>query len=186
MIMEDFDRLEQLLQEGNFDALEEKDQLWIEQRLGGAESFSTLRETVGMAKKGRELPVKLRRKSDLIKHFRQQHQPKWKLALQWKVPAHAAALAIIVMAALVYLLIPAKERVVEKVVWQDPVVDTVFVSSKPDTVIIERTIEKPIYLTVYKTIPQENSNLKLAVERKPKGKSLADQADIKDILVSGR
>ena len=143
------------------------------------------REIVATAKQTPEVRVRPGLKKDLMKQFRQKHQPSWKLAIQWKVPAYAAVLMVTIMTLGLYLLIPAKERIVERRVVSEPVTDTVYVASQPDTVFIERTIEKPVYVTVYKEREEEVVPVLIA-ERKTRGKSLADQSEIKDILVSGR
>lgn len=182
---EDFDRLEKLLKTGDFQTLDSQDKLWVEKNLSGEEAFSKLQRIVSETKMEREKSVHPGVKADLMNKFHQKHQPQWKLAFQWSVPAYAAGLFLIVCTTLIYFLVPTKERVVEKLVLQDPVIDTVFVASKPDTVFIEQTVEVPVYVTVYKEVEPENLPT-LAGVRKPKGKSLADQSDIKDILVSGR
>lgn len=179
----EFEKIEQLLNKGSFESLSEEDQYWVKENLGGAEAYDHLRESTIIARQEKAIPVSSGVKKDLMKQFKEKHQPGWKLVLQWKIPAYAALILLIAVSSSLITFLPEKERLVEKYVWQDPVVDTVFVASEPDTVFIERTIERPVYVKVYET--SEETPV-VAVERKSKGKSLADQSEIKDILVSGR
>lgn len=180
---EPFEKIEALLQSGDFRTLGTEDQHWIKENFGGADAFDHLRQTVLMAQKEKTKPVRAHVKSDLMKQFKSKHQPAWKLLLQWKIPMHLAFLMMFVFSAILMVMLPVQERVVEKYVQQDPIIDTVFIASEPDTVFIERTIERPVYVKMYQEVEEEPV---LVAERRTKGKSLADQSEIKDILVSGR
>ncbi len=180
---DEFEKIEKILKRGPFDTLSEEDQYWVKENLGGAEAFDHLRESTIIAHREKDLPVSSGVKRDLMKQFKEKHQPRWKLVLQWKVPAYAVMILLMAVTGSLISFMPEKERVVEKYVRQDPVIDTVYVASQPDTVFIERTVERPVYVKVYETTEETPV---VAVERKSKGKSLADQSEIKDILVSGR
>ncbi|MDW3191690.1 MAG: hypothetical protein R8G66_04975 [Cytophagales bacterium] len=180
---EEFDKIERLLQAGDFDTLSAEDQFWIKDHLGSPETFDQLREATIIARTEKELPVRSKVKQDLMRQFKEKHQPGWKLVLQWKVPAYAAVLMLMLVATTLITFMPEKERIVETFIAQEPVIDTVYVVSQPDTVFIERIVEQPVYV---KVVEEAEEAPVLAVERKSKGKSLADQSDIKDILVSGR
>ncbi len=181
---EDFEKLDQLLRVGDFESLSGEDQHWIEESIGSAEAFDRLRETTIIARQENVKNVRPQVKKDLMKQFKEKHQPGWKLVLQWKIPAYAAMLIVALISSLLMTLMPEKERIVERYIPQQPIVDTVFVASEPDTVFIERTIDRPVYVKVFEE--EEKSTPVVAVERIRKGKSLADQSGIKDILVSGR
>lgn len=180
---EEFDKIEYLLQQGNFESLSAADRNWVEQNLGSAEAFDQLREATIIAHQERITPVRSTVKKDLLKQFKEKHQPGWELALQWKIPAYAVMLILMAVSSALIAFMPEKERLVEKYVLQDPIVDTIWVASQPDTAFIERTIERPVYVQVYEGVKEEPV---LVAERISKGKSLADQSEIKDILVSGR
>lgn len=181
--MKEFEKIEQLLNKGNFNALTEEDQYWIKENFGGAEAFDHLRDSIMIARKEKLMPVRSDVKKDLMKQFQKKHQPRWKLALQWKMPAYAVAILLVLVTGSLLAFMPEKERLVEKYVLQDPVIDTVYLVSKPDTIFIERTIEQPVYVKVFETTDETPV---VAEERKLRGKSLAEQSEIKDILVSGR
>ena len=182
---EEFDRLERLLESGEFASLSIEDQHWVNENLGDEAAYNKLTKVVGIANRDMRVLVSPKVRRDLMKQFRQKHQPNWVLAVQWKIPAYVAVMAILTFSFLITWLIPAQERIVERLVSQEMIVDTIYVASKPDTVFIKQTIEKPIYITVYKERESEKSQV-AAIVREPKGKSLADQSEIKDILVSGR
>lgn len=179
----EFEKVERLLQTGDFDTQSAEDQDWIENNLGSASAFDELRNATLIARNEKEVPVKTNVKKDLMNQFKEKYQPGWKLALQWKIPAYAAMLVLIAVTSAIVIFMPEKERLVEKYVFQDPLIDTVYVASQPDTIFIERTIERPVYVKVYE---ESEEAPVLAAERKSRGKSLADQSEIKDILVSGR
>lgn len=179
----EFEKVERLLKTGDFDTQSAEDQDWIKNNLGGASAFDELREVTLIARSEKEVPVKTNVKKNLMSQFKEKHQPGWKIALQWKIPAYTAILVLMAVTSTIIIFMPEKEHLVEKYVFQDPLIDTVYVASQPDTIIIERTIERPVYVKVYEK--SEEAPV-LVAERKPKGKSLADQSEIKDILVSGR
>ena len=180
---EEFDKIDRLLKAGDFESLNEEDQYWVRDNLGSAEAFNELRETTMIARNEREMPVRSKVKKDLMRQFQEKHRPGWKLALQWKVPAYAVAIMLMIVSAAIVTFMPEKERLVETYNAQEPIIDTVYIASQPDTVFIERTIERPVYV---KVVAEAEEAPVLEVERKSRGKSLADQSDIKDILVSGR
>lgn len=181
---EEFDKIERLLQSGNFNSLSPEDQYWVKDNLGSPEAFDQLRETTIIARQEKAVPVRSKVKQDLMRQYKTKHQPAWKQVLQWQMPAYAAMLMLVFVTTTIITFMPEKERLVETFIVQEPIVDTVYVASQPDTIFIERTIERPVYVKVVEEEPEEATVL--AVERKSKGKSLADQSDIKDILVSGR
>ena len=58
------------------------------------------------------------------------------------------------------------------------VIDSVFVQSEPDTVLIERVVEVPVYSTATEEIKEKPADIPVTLT----GKSLADQEEIRNLL----
>ena len=96
------------------------------------------------------------------------------------MPAYASAAIAVLLMTVIYLMLPTKEIVVEKTVEipATPITDTVFVQGKTDTIFVERKVEVPVYITVNEPKSEQEE-----VNSSFTGKTLADQQDIRSLLV---
>ena len=178
----EFEKMDELIRLKSFSDLTREEKEWVKDQMGGEEAYTRLRTLVleVSSEKVPDVPGSL--KKSLVMAMRMKHsRPRsvWYNILNYRIPAYAGFLALLLIMTLYAITLPPEEVIVEKTVEvpSEPVVDTVYIQSKPDTIFIEKIIEKPIYLTreVEKTEPGK-SPATLS------GKSLADQEDIRSLL----
>ena len=182
--MEEFNalnRLDELLQSKDFKDLDPDEKKWIEEELGGEEAYMKLRSIVNASASEPEMSVSGSVKQSLMTAMKRKNQPQWAKLINFQIPAYVGALILFISIVFVILAEP-QTQVVEKIVEvpSDPVIDTVFVQTKADTVFIDRIKEVPVYLTVEETPEQVTPEEPIPPLT---SKSLADQEEIRKLIV---
>ncbi|MBT31757.1 MAG: hypothetical protein CMO01_19030 [Thalassobius sp.] len=172
--------IDQLLKTRDFNELNEFEKLLVEEHLGGERIYQKYRSLVLASSTEYEMPVSSSVKQSLMAKMTKQHQPVWVKAFNYRLPAYASAAIAVLLMTVIYLMLPTKEIVVEKTVEipATPITDTVFVQGKTDTIFVERKVEVPVYITVNEPKSEQEE-----VNSSFTGKTLADQQDIRSLLV---
>jgi len=177
------ENIDELLKNKSFQELDAQDRLLVSQHIGGETEYEHLRAIVLAASREKEIVVAKDIKESLVNKMKAQHRPAWLSLLSYQIPAYATIITILLFAFAFYFLGPKREVQVIKTITKtsDPIIDTVLLSSVPDTVFIERRIEikVPVYLTVNEENKPEVQEEKEIVRS---GKSLADQVELRSIL----
>ena len=178
-----YEIIDDLLRSKRYDELEDSEITLVNENLGGKAEYDKLSSIVRAVGSQSDLRVSTDIKTDLIRKIKQRNRPFWMLWLSYKMPSYASVLLVLIVFVATYYLRPVKEVPVEKIVNVPsvPVVDTLVIELPPDTVFIEKIIRTPIYLTKQeekeeeKPTPQPNVTVK--------GKSLADQGELRSLLI---
>ncbi len=175
-----FDKIDWLLREKSYEALNKEEKQLADEQLGGEKAYQDLRSLILLASSEPERKTAPQTKQALLALFKQKHRPAWLGIFAYKIPAYASAAIVILAVALAFLFTPEKERVVEKIVSipTTPVIDTVIVAQH-DTVYLEKVVEKTIYLTAN---PKEEKNT-APVPKIITSKPMAEQEELKSFLV---
>ena len=173
-------KLDDLLRSKSYQELTEEQKFWIDNELGGEEAYSRLRGIVTSSASELHMEVDSSVKQSLMRQIKMKNQSHIGRIFNFKVPAYLTLIVVLFSLAFVLLAEP-ETKVVEKIVEipSQPVIDTLYIETRADTVYIERTKEVPVYLTLETEKEQniENPIPPLA------GKSLADQEEIRKLLV---
>ena len=175
----EFERLDELVKNKTYQTLTEEERTWVDEMLG-QERYEELYGLVSGLKVETKRPVRPAVKRDLVQAFEQKHH-----AYSWyelKMPAWSTVPLAMVLIVLTWLLLPAKEVIVERQQLVNvPVIDTVTVQLPADTIYIERKVrvEVPVYLTKVVEVPVAPKKVE------SKGKSLAEEQELQGLLVRG-
>ncbi|TRX59028.1 hypothetical protein FNH22_10890 [Fulvivirga sp. M361] len=174
------EKLDHLLTTKRYDELTAEEREWVEAELGGEEVFHPLSHIVKTAAREEKMAVSAHVRQSLVTRMKSKHKPLWVRVLNYKMPAYIGVLLLIMGIFVVFFAVPERQVIVQKTVTiaAEPVVDTVFIVQRADTVFLERIVEVPVYLSVH----QENKK----PQEKPvelSGQSLADHEEWTDLLV---
>ncbi len=176
-----YDRLEALLKAKPFQELDEKDKAWVRKEIGGELAYDQLQEIVLGLSKEKHMKTSADVKKELVKRFKHKHQTVWGQILSYRVPAVAGTFIWILLALVLFYLLPAKQQVVEKhIAVETTRVDTLLVQLPADTVFIHRTVRVEVPVEAPK--PREEKESKTIIV---KGNALSEQKGLQRLLVSG-
>jgi len=175
-----FEELESLLNNKTFEELTENERSWVETIVGDEHAYQGLYELVNALANTKILEPNLKIKKDVVKSFRSKNQTHWMTFISYRPPVYVSVLSVLIIGAILWLLRPSKNIIIEKKVAAEQVlqVDTLYVQMAPDTVYIEKRImvEVPVFLPS----PPEKSQAIVV-----KGNTLSEQKDLQSLLVSG-
>ena len=172
-------QLDELLIHKSFENLNEEERQFVLENLD-RQQYDRLRALIVGVNADKEIKTKPSTKDQLMLQMKAKRKPIYLAILQFKVSAFAAVCLLFIMAISVYFFQPVQTVEVQKIVTipAAPKINTVVVN-QIDTIYIEKQVEVPVYITKYiptnpkqKESPENLSN-----------KSLADQADIRSLLV---
>ncbi|MEO1053714.1 MAG: hypothetical protein AAFX87_23965 [Bacteroidota bacterium] len=186
MDKEAFKGLEYLIRNKTYDALEDAERAWVNDQIGGEAAYMRLYDLVRTAQSEREMPLKTSSKRRLMAQFKAKHKSTGVAFINYRIPAYAV-IAPVILLLVIWFLIPAKQVLIEKPVFVErevylpsPVqIDTVEIELPPDTVFLERVVKIPVYLSTAKEEPKKRKRIF-------KGRSLAEQNDVVDLVKRGR
>ena len=174
------ERLDDLLRSTNYEQLGEQDRAWIDEELG-EKAYKDLRLLIAGVSEEKVRSVSAETKFALMNEFRIRNRSVFAKVLSVKIPGYVAVILLLLIGSL-YFVIPPKERVlVERMeIPAQPVIDTVFMTSEPDTVFIETEKEVPVYITKY--VEQVTDPDEAQDNQQVREKSLADQVELRSLL----
>lgn len=177
MEQNEFEKLEALLKDKQYDALDDADKSWVTANIGDQKSYTHLYELVHRLESEPSLAPNKRVKADLMAAYTSNHQTMLGKLLSYRMPAVAGLCVLLCMGVGIWYLAPAREVVVEKMVPIEKVtVDTLLVELPKDTVYILKTVrvEVPVY------VPEPKKDIIIV-----KGSTLSEQKDLQGLLVRG-
>lgn len=171
------EKLDDLIRNKSYDHLSEDEQLLVKSQLGDQDAYKRLQTLVKQFADYPEMEVSPVVKKTLLADFKQRNRSFWIRALAYKVPAYSYLLLVLISMALLWIYRPVERIEVPKMVQLPAVVDTVMIHAPADTVVIEKTIRVPVYLTRQVESATEKSAT-------TKSKTLQDREGLTDLLVS--
>jgi hypothetical protein len=179
-------RIEDLLESRSFYELTIEEKEFILKELGSEEVYASLRKiSKALVADKADLspdPRILARLHGQMKESQQKHGWFWDV-VSYRLPAYVVAPSILLMAAIVYFLPDRQPRVEREPVYLTRV-DTVYMKSQRDTVVVERVVVK------YQPAPEQKV-IDYAVvgnvtdSDKSEGVSMKDKEELESFLVSG-
>lgn len=179
MKTEKFDALDRLLLTKAFRDLTGKEKADCKDAGIDEHAYQAMRTLILEAGNMRERPVQATVRKDLTGRFRAKNQTWTNVVLSAKIPAYLNVAALAVLAIVLWYLLPAKEIIIEKptIVELPGRTDTLFLATSPDTVFIEKLVK--VEIPVVTVNPPESTP-----EKSLKGSTLADQKELRKLLVS--
>lgn len=182
MKKDSFQELDDLLVNKAFDELSSSEKEWVLEHLD-ANQYEKLRALVTASKQDQILKTSPKTKDALMAQMKAKRKPAAAGIFSFQVPAYAASLVLALVVAVLLIFRPVKEVPVEKIVTvaSEPLIDTVFVN-QIDTIYIDKRVEVPVYITkLVEPIKEEKE-----IQETLSNKSLADQEDIRSLLVQSK
>ncbi|MEL7002787.1 MAG: hypothetical protein AAFN93_08650 [Bacteroidota bacterium] len=183
--MEDklYESVDELLKNKSFHELTTQERLVIDEYVGGEREYNRLKAIIHEIVGKNEMNISIDVKKSLMLKMKAKHRPVWLSLVGYKMPAYAVVLALFLFGLAFYFFGPKKEVEVLKTITKttEPIIDTVYLTSTPDTIYVERKIEVkvPVYLSAE---VKEDPRLPNEQEVIRPGKSLADQGELRSIL----
>lgn len=179
--MEDLDRFEQLLKQHSFKKLNENEKDFVLQFISSEEEYESLRNADVELKRFFDQKAELRHSKDVwlkIKQTRAEKMPVREVFRQ-NIPAYAFVLLLLIVGAASWLggaKFGSKQILVEKIVSR---VDTIRITSKPDTIVKEKIIYlQPATVSIVSRQLEDEP-------ARPKGVNMKDKEELERLLVSG-
>jgi len=180
----EWDKLEDLLKKKSFQELSIDEKAWVMDFFESEQEYEQFRNTELFLKNlsdSKALSPEKRIFTALKSEMKRKHET---VAVWWNfsVPAYASALLVLGFTAFGWWIGQTKPaEIVERVVVKS---DTVFVSSKPDTVFIQKiVIQKP--QEAFYSVTESNSVLQSITTPANHGVSMKDNEELESLLVSG-
>jgi hypothetical protein len=178
MSTEGFDKLDTLLRERSYQELTEKERAFIDKEIGGEKAFNELKAMAMQLSGEQKVAINPSVKTDLMRNFKRKHRSVFLTAAEYKTPFYLNIAASVVLAVVIYWLMPAKRVEVIKTVTEQlpPRIDTLTVQMPADTVYIRETIKVnvPVYVAANET--KEENKVEIS------GSTLKDQKALMDLL----
>ncbi|MEQ8469901.1 MAG: hypothetical protein RIC35_01880 [Marinoscillum sp.] len=173
----DIDMIDQLIRTTPYNKLSKEELEIVSAHIGSEQEYTGLRTLLLAASSTRTLEVSSRVRSDLTERMKAKNQH-WMVSLwAYKTPAYLNLAVVLALVVLTWLLLPAREVVIQKpiVVELPGKTDTLVVVSPADTIYIDKIIEikVPVFASFdSKKDPQPST----------KGSTLADQKELRELL----
>lgn len=176
-----FETLDVLLRAKAFTELSDREKALVEGVLG-EKAYSRYRELLLSTRAADVMPVRKEVRQALTEQYKAKNHSWLHAFAKAKVPVYAHVMVLAVLVPCLWFLMPPREVVVEKthMVQAPPQVDTLLVHLPPDTVYIDKLVQVkvPVYITRAPAPTPEDPQAS--------GSTLADQRDLRALLVSGR
>jgi hypothetical protein len=176
-------RIEDLLESRSFHELTIEEREFVLRELGSEEVYASLRKiSEALVAEKADLspdPLILAKLHQQLKRTRQE-QSLLREIITYKVPAYAVAPLILLMVTVMYLSFDRQPLIEKEPVYVSKV-DTVYVASPRDTVVIERVVVK------YQSHPEKKVSDYAVVRNveESEGVSMKDKEELESFLVSG-
>ena len=180
MSTEGFDKLDTLLRERSYQELTEKERAFVDNEIGGEKAFNELKSMAMQLSGEQQVAVNPSVKAELMRNFKHKHRSVFMTAAEYKTPFYLNIAASVLLAVVIYWLMPAKSVEVIKTVTEQlpPRIDTVTVQMPADTVFITETrtikVNVPVYVASNET--KEEKQVEIS------GSTLKDQKALLDLL----
>lgn len=174
-----------LLKTKTYTELSAQEQIWVNENLGGAMGYQNLASAVKMASQEQKMSVESSTKKALMQQMKASKESFLSKVFRYKIPAYASALMLILAVGLTFFLTSQKEIIVEKRIAlpTKTIVDTVKIAQPNDTIFIEKIKEVPVYITEQKTTSHASQTPVKNTQNSLSEKSLAEQKELKNLLV---
>ena len=175
-------KIDHLIQTKHYEELSQEDKLLIEEHLGGKKSFEQYRILFKETYATQERPVSRSVANNLSTRFKQKNRPVWYSLFNYRIPAYASIMLIALIMTASWWWTTSHPNMIEvtKEVYLPGKTDTLLVQLPPDTIVIEKVIQKTIPVYITSNVPSEKT------QESTEGSSLAEQQDLTEFLVSGR
>ena len=177
-----FDKLDQLIRSKQFEELDPTELSFVLETLGNEAAYRHYQQLIKQSSEQAVRPVSARVSRDLTQRFKEKNRSAIYSWMTYRVPAYVNLMLILLFFAGIWFWPekPAEIVQITKEVYLPGKTDTLLVQLPPDTVVIERVIQKnvPVYIT--------SNAVEIPKTPDTEGSSLAEQQDLTDFLVSGR
>lgn len=172
--------LDKLLMKKRYEDLSDEEKKWVHEHLMDEGSYRKLHSIIHSIASEPEMNVDPSVKRDLVSLMKSRNEPTWRKVVDFKLPLYQSIGLLVLLMIFYSFIMQPSTKIVEKTVYvpTDPIFDTIFVESSPDTVFVERVLEKTVYLT-QQIEPEETPSGNISVQ----SKSLAEEIELEDLLV---
>lgn len=182
---EELEKLESLLVSKAFDELTPKEKIWVSQWIESEIEYTHLRKVEGAIKKHLAASTMNTPDPKVLKNLKAQLKARTSSQVSWwqvRTPGWSTLLVAISFGVTGWLIgrAPAEQKT-EQAYFPARVYDTVYLTSKPDTVFIKQVVYKDRPLLLQVTRQVEN----LSSENSAKGINMKEKEELENLLVSG-
>lgn len=182
--MKPLEKIEELFLSKSFDALTTDEKELVLRELGSASEYDAMRKIALSSRKSESITPDPRILKTL-RHTMREKQTQSIPLISFRVPAYAAALMIAVASATTWFL--AKSSTVTPTLVTEVKHDTVYLTSNPDTVFVDRVVYRTARMKKYfpENLTTRSSAPKLERPAEVVGVSMKEQEELERLLVSG-
>jgi hypothetical protein len=183
-INNNIERLELLLSTKTWEQLSPDEKALAMQELGSVEQYVLMRK-IGqtLVQNEPELSPDPEILATITRAFQEKHKPVWQRALEWRVPAYALIIPVLLIVAVILISVRPVTNATQTSKVTLPVRDTLYVKLAPDTVFVERTViryvEKPKEVPAYTIVNTSDK------ESGDDGVNMKENEELEKLLVSG-
>lgn len=182
--MDELDRIENLLQTKTFIELTSEEKIWVSQWIGSELEYENLRKSETKIKQYFLKSESVAPNPDGLNQLKARLTLKQAQSLNWwqaKVPAWSTLLVAGCFGVGAWWLTSSSDKVITQQQLTSVVYDTVYVTTKPDTIFIQQVVyrERPVLLT--KSIKQLESKNSVPSS----GINMKEKEELENLLVSG-